>query len=186
MSGGVRGWPSDLVIKAAQGGDQRAIGVLVEGSHVHVRRFAKALCATPEDAEEAAQEALVTLFGKIGTLRASAALASWMFAIVRNECLRRSRVALHRAPSGAEPSAEEVALAHLELERVVATIAALPVEQRTVLVARDVQGLSGAATARALGLSRAAMKSRLHRARATLRAALGEPTQGAGEGGGAG
>jgi hypothetical protein len=34
----------------------------------------------------AAQEALIVLYRKIGTLRASGALVSWMFRIVRNEC----------------------------------------------------------------------------------------------------
>lgn len=168
-------WPTEQVITAAQQGDQRAIATLVSGSHAHVQRFARTLCSTPEDAEEAAQEALVVLYRKIGTLRVAAALASWMFQIVRNECIRRTRLALRRPVAGvsAEPSAEDAALARLEMERIVASIAALPAEQRAVLVLRDIQGLSGAATAQALGLSRAAMKSRLHRGREALHAQLG-------------
>ena len=51
-------------------------------------------------------------------------------------------------------------------------IAALPADQRCVLIMRDVQGYSGPMVARALGLSTAAMKSRLHRARKTVRDAL--------------
>jgi RNA polymerase sigma factor (sigma-70 family) len=127
--------------------------------------------------EEATQEALIVLFRKIGTLRATAALASWMFQIVRNECVRRSRIALHRQPSttAVEPSAEDAALAHLEMEQVVDSIAKLPPDQRAVLVLRDVQGLSGSATARELGLSRAAMKSRLHRGREAVRSGLRTP-----------
>jgi RNA polymerase sigma factor (sigma-70 family) len=167
-------WPSEQVVSAAQQGDPVAIATLVSGSHAHVRRFARTLCATPEDAEEATQEALIVLFRKIGTLRATAALGSWMFQIVRNECIRRSRLALHRPiPAAmARPSAEEEALASLEMERVVDSIAGLPPEQRAVLVLRDIQGLSGAATAQALGLSRAAMKSRLHRGREAVRSRL--------------
>ena len=162
---------------AAQRGDERAIALLLSGSHMHVRRFARALCSTPEEAEDAAQEALVVLYQKIGTLRVAAALASWMFQVVRRECLRRTRLTF-RAPvyrDGAEPSAEDAALARLELERIVAAIAALPAEQRSVLVLRDIQGLSGADTAQALGLSRAAMKSRLHRGREALRIQLKSP-----------
>ena len=167
-------WPTEQVVSAAQRGDPRAISTLVSGSHVHVQRFARTLCATPEDAEDAAQEALIVLYRKIGTLRVAAALASWLFQIVRNECIRRSRVALADRPRGrrAEPSAEEAGSQRLELARVVEAIAGLPDEQRAVLVLRDIQGLSGAATAQSLGLSRAAMKSRLHRGRATLRAGL--------------
>ena len=170
-------WPTEQVVSAAQQGDPGAIALLVSGSHTHVRRFARTLCSTPEDAEDATQEALIVLYRKIGTLRATAALASWMFQIVRNECIRRSRIALRRPISSVEvePSAEDVALARLEIERIVAAIAQLPPDQRAVLVLRDIQGLSGAATAHALGLSRAAMKSRLHRGRETLRSGLGPP-----------
>ncbi|HEY3959939.1 MAG TPA: RNA polymerase sigma factor [Solirubrobacteraceae bacterium] len=168
-------WPTEQVVTAAQQGDTRAIATLLSGSHAHVRRFARTLCATPEDAEDAAQEALIVMYRKIGTLRATAALASWMFQIVRNECIRRTRVTLNRRlpVATAVPSAEEAALAHLEIERIVDSIAKLPPEQRAVLVLRDVHGLSGAATAQTLGLSRAAMKSRLHRGREALRSGLG-------------
>jgi RNA polymerase sigma factor (sigma-70 family) len=161
-------------VSAAQQGDRGAIEALVSGSHQHVRRFAHVLCATPEDAEDATQEALIVLFQKVGTLRAAAALGSWMFQIVRNECIRRAKLVLHKPAAGgsAEPSAEEAAMARLEMERIVEVIAALPAEQRAVLVLRDIQGQSGAATAKALGLSRAAMKSRLHRGRETVRAEL--------------
>ena len=69
-------WPDEQLITAAQEGDARAIAALVSGSRPHVRRFAHTLCASPEDAEDAAQEALLVLYRKIGTLRASAALAS--------------------------------------------------------------------------------------------------------------
>jgi RNA polymerase sigma factor (sigma-70 family) len=167
-------WPTEQVINAAQQGDPRAIAILLDGSHAHVHRFARSLCSTPEDAEEATQEALIVLYQKIGTLRAAAALASWMFQIVRHECIRRSRLAL-RGPLPAptnDHSVEDVALARLEVERIVDSIAALPADQRAVLVLRDIQGLSGNATAQTLGLSRAAMKSRLHRGRETLRAQL--------------
>ncbi len=170
-------WPTEQVVGAAQQGDPRAIAILVSGSHEHVKRFARTLCATPEDAEDAAQEALIILYRKIGTLRVAAALASWMFQIVRNECIRRTRLTLHKPASNAisEPSAEDTALARLEMERIVGCIAELPPDQRAVLVLRDIQGQSGAATAQALGLSRAAMKSRLHRGRETLHSRLTPP-----------
>jgi RNA polymerase sigma factor (sigma-70 family) len=105
------------------------------------------------------------------------ALASWMFRIVRNECLRRARALarLHLQEPIAEPAvpaAEDDVLDRLEIERVAAAVAALPADQRRVLIMRDIQGLPGGTVAAALGLSTAAMKSRLHRARATVRAQL--------------
>jgi RNA polymerase sigma-70 factor (ECF subfamily) len=136
-------WPAERVIKAAQDGDVASLAAVISGSHPHVRRFAGSLCASPQDAEDAAQEALIILYRKIGTLRATSALAAWMFRIVRNECLRRLKRAL---PGSSAPPSEPVAP---------------PTED---IVLHEV--------ARALGLSTAAMKSRLHRARTGVRKAL--------------
>jgi RNA polymerase sigma factor (sigma-70 family) len=177
------GWAATRLVAAAQEGDPASIAVVVESAHPHVRRFAEHLCATPQDAEDAAQEALIILYSKIGTLRASAALASWMFRIVRNECLRRARGwfdamdtsgdAGDSAALGASVlSAEDEVLRRLDAEEVTRLIRALPDLQRRVLIMRDVLGYSGAATAERLGLSTAAMKSQLHRARTELRAGL--------------
>ena len=169
-------WPTERVIKAAQDGDVASLAAVISGSHPHVQRFAGSLCATPQDAEDAAQEALIILYRKIGTLRATGALAAWMFRIVRNECLRRLTGA--RGGGGSPPCepvappAEDVVLQRLEVERVATAISALPADQRSVLVMRDIQGLPGHEVARSLGLSSAAMKSRLHRARAGVREAL--------------
>jgi RNA polymerase sigma factor (sigma-70 family) len=168
-------WPGERLVTAAQCGDVEAIGALVSGSYPNVRRFARSLCATPEDAEDAAQEALIILYRKIGMLRASGALASWMFRIVRNECLRRARTVLRNdapPPDGAVRSAEDEALERLDAGRVAAAVAALPADQRRVLIMRDIQGHSGRMVAEALGLSTPAMKSRLHRARRAVRLAV--------------
>ncbi|MFE5536553.1 RNA polymerase sigma factor [Streptomyces sp. NPDC056492] len=94
-----RTWPGATLVAAAQRGDAEALTALVYGAHPHVQRFAHTLCSTPEDAEDAAQEALIILYRKIGMLRASGALASWMFRIVRNECIRRSRALLPSGPA---------------------------------------------------------------------------------------
>jgi RNA polymerase sigma factor (sigma-70 family) len=60
-----------------------------------------------------------------------------------------------------------------------ARIAALPVEYRAPLVLRDLEGLSNAEVAETLGLSVAAAKSRIHRARMTIRVELEEWERGA-------
>lgn len=181
---GQPGWPGEQLVLAAQNGDTESIATLVSGSYPHVMRFSRTLCASPSDAEEAAQEALIILYRKIGMLRASGALASWMFRVVRNECLRRARLALRREEvlwDGAADSLEadgnleDDILHRLEAERVATAVAALPDGLRRVLVMRDIQGYSGHQVATVLGLTTAAMKSRLHRARATVRAVLEFP-----------
>lgn len=172
-------WASAQVIKAAQAGDRASITAVVHGAHPHVRRFAEHLCASPQDAEDAAQEALIILYRKIGSLRATGALASWMFRIVRNECLRRARMLLERhdeAEAGLVTSAEDEAIRRLEAGLVAQAIQELPDVQRRVLIMRDVLGYPGRGVAKALGLSDAAMKSQLHRARNRLRLSLGDMT----------
>ncbi|MDV5143888.1 RNA polymerase sigma factor [Streptomyces sp. SBC-4] len=181
-------WPDERLIKAAQDGDVTSLTTVVVQSQPHVRKFAASLCASPQDAEDAAQEALIILYRKIGTLRATGALASWMFRIVRNECLRQVRLLASRRgeqpddpDAPAEPSAEEAVLHRLEAERIAAAVSALPRDQRQVLIMRDIQGLPGRTVAASLGLSGAAMKSRLHRARTTLRHSLAATGQAPGQ-----
>ncbi|NRN71306.1 ECF RNA polymerase sigma factor SigM [Kibdelosporangium sp. 4NS15] len=177
-----RGWASEQLIKAAQGGDLESLTAVVHGAHPHVRRFAGHLCASPQDAEDAAQEALIILYRKIGSLRATAALASWMFRIVRHECARRARRLFDHhdeAGIGLVASAEDEVLRRLEAERVAEAIRALPDIQRRVLIMRDVLGRPGRMVAEALGLSTSAMKSHLHRARTTLRLSLRDGVEGA-------
>jgi RNA polymerase sigma factor (sigma-70 family) len=161
----------ERLVGLAQQGNSRAIAELVSRSRPRVRRFAHTLCRSSEDAEEAEQEALIVLYKQIGTLRVAAALTSWLFQVVRNECIRRSKIAvrLHHPVEGVGRSAEDVAIARLELARIAESIARLDPEQRAVLVLRDVEGLSGDEAAKRLGLTRAAMKSRLHRARESFR-----------------
>jgi RNA polymerase sigma factor (sigma-70 family) len=160
------GWPGDDLVTAAQNGDLDSIHTLAGASHPHVHRFARTVCLTEQDAEDATEEALITFYRKIGTLRASAALASWMFRIVRNECLRRIVLARRRRHEPIESmidatrgaSVEDEVLERLEAERVATAIAALPDDQRRVLILRDVYGHGGKPVADRLGLSMAAMK----------------------------
>jgi RNA polymerase sigma factor (sigma-70 family) len=92
-----------------------------------------------------------------------------------NECLRRAR-RTWRGDELTRPdttvSAEDDVMQRLEAQRVAAAVAELPADQRRVLIMRDIQGYAGRAVADALGLSTPAMKSRLHRARATVRQRL--------------
>ncbi|MFI6595932.1 RNA polymerase sigma factor [Nonomuraea sp. NPDC050536] len=169
-------WASTQLIEAAQAGDRESITAVLDGAHSHVRRFAHQLCASPQDAEDAAQEALIILYRKIGTLRATGALASWMFRIVRNECLRRTRLLFDRPNedgAGLVTSAEDEVIRRLEAELVAQAIRELPAVQRRVLIMRDVLGYPGRTVAETLGLTNAAMKSQLHRARSAVRLSLG-------------
>ncbi|MFN8075879.1 MAG: RNA polymerase sigma factor [Kineosporiaceae bacterium] len=188
-----RPWTPDDVLDRAMAGDAEALRQLVTDAHPHVQRFARHLCATEHDAADAAQEALVVLFRKVGTLRAAGALTGWMFRVVARECLRRSRPLREHLAVGADLRAsladglpgllaapvadddtERAVLQRLEAERVADAIAALPPLQRRVLVLRDIRGLPGHDVAAELGIGLAAMKSQLHRARIALRTLLAD------------
>jgi RNA polymerase sigma factor (sigma-70 family) len=177
------GWPVGDIVVAAQKGDVDAIRALLTASHPHVHRFARTVCLSEQDAEDATQEAMIILYRKIGTLRASAALASWIFQIVRNECLRLIVTARRRRQepidsvqdASHDATLEDEVIQRLEVERVAFAIAELPDDQRRVLILRDVYGHSGKHVANSLGLSVAAMKSRLHRARIAVRDRLDVP-----------
>jgi RNA polymerase sigma factor (sigma-70 family) len=170
--------PGSQLVEAACRGDREALSELLARSHPDTRRFARGVCATPEDVEDAVQETLWIVSRKIGSLRVSSAFAAWLFRLVRNECLRlirlRSRdpgVALVPPPA---PGPEQVSIQAALHDDIVAAIAALPFKYRQVLVMRDVEEMTAPQVAETLGLTTEAVKSRLHRARRTMRIALRE------------
>lgn len=168
---------------AAASGDDAALGVLVRAYHRRVYRFGLRVCRDGTDADDAVQEAFIKLAGRPDVARDPGVLA-WLFTVVRRACLHmlrpfaRQRRALgeridepETVPSNAlDPQA---ALEHWRLVHAVhQAIAGLARPSREVLVMRDLEGLTGEETCLALGLTEAAMKTRLHRARQDLRAAL--------------
>ena len=164
-----------LMIDAARSGDRAAIESLLVLCQPDLHRFARRTCSSAEDADDAVQEALWTLSRRIGALRKLSALTGWLFQVVRRECMR---LAQNLFTAGAADPLEgvdsakaceaDLATAHDLAE----SIAGLDPIDRDVLVLRDVRGCSGPDAAAQLGISLAAVKSRLHRARAELRGRL--------------
>jgi RNA polymerase sigma-70 factor (ECF subfamily) len=177
------------LVARARSGDPKAIRRLIDLVSGPVFRFGRGFCGNVPDAEDVAQVVLVTLLRKLGDLRGDAALTTWTYVVARNACRRRrrrergagvrleslegarsGRAAFQIADASADPSraAERRELGGI-LER---AIAALPAAHREALILRDVEGLRARAAAEVLGVDVAALKSRLHRARLALRAAL--------------
>jgi len=164
---------ADRLIELAQAGDRQALERLLARHEPDVRRFAQRMCGTSDDAEEAAQEALVVAFRRIGAFRRAARFTTWLFTIVRRECARRwRRVSRHRPLPDALAAADADG-SGADREQVVAAVAdalaALGPDDRALLVLRDIDGRSGDEVAACLGISLAAQKSRLHRARLAVR-----------------
>ena len=157
----------------------KEIDALLRARRPDVVRYAARLCISPADAEEATQEALLALARYIGSLREVAALSSWLFRAVRTHCTRLARRSLRHvltddwAPIALEgPDPEEQLVDRRLRERLSHILEGLTPELRDVLIHRDVLGESTSDTAAHLGLTVEAMKSRLHRARAAVKAEL--------------
>jgi RNA polymerase sigma factor (sigma-70 family) len=162
-----------LVEEACQG-DQAALEKLLAISQPSLKRFARRVCVTSEDAEDAVQIALWKLHRNVKTLRAVPAFTVWMFRIIERECYRFFHLLKRFNPLTA--SVEEslyAAPVPQELRHdLVKAIAALPAQYREVLILRDIDELTAPETAEYLDISVAAVKSRLHRARAMMRESL--------------
>lgn len=168
---------------AAARGDDEALAALIRSYHDRVYRYGVRVCRDGYDTDDAVQEAFAKLSRRPDVVRHRGALA-WLMAVVRHACMRMLRPFIRERRTLGERAADvdavaaealdpQAALERWELVRSVhAAIAALDRPSREVLVLRDLEGLSGDETCAALGLTQAAMKTRLHRARGELRAAL--------------
>ena len=135
------------------------------------------------DAEDATQEVFVRVSRALGDFRGDSSAATWVYRIATRVAFdRRRRVAAHRtgqtllriAPPPRDRAADaERALVRREMNDCIREhIAALPPAYRSALLLSD-EGLGSGEIARALGISVATAKIRLHRARARLRKTLG-------------
>ncbi len=176
------------LFERAQAGDRDAFSRLVVEHRDAVYRYALRLTHDPAFAEDTLQETFITALQHLGDARGEPSFRGWLLSIARSRISheRRRRVG---EPSSFAPEAELLQLgldagwgeamdpealaarteAHQVLDR---ALDALDHEAREVLVLRDLEGLSGEETARVLGLALPAMKSRLHRARLRLLAAV--------------
>jgi RNA polymerase sigma-70 factor (ECF subfamily) len=142
-------------------------------------------CGNREDAEDVLVEALLKAYQNLDQLREHTAFRGWLAQIGRRVCWHlKARDALRPiiqlsaleaqgvVPAGAEPSPEEQ-VSRQQLRRMLNdAVEQLAPEYRRVYVMRDLEGRSGDEVARRLGITIAAQKSRLHRARAQVRAYL--------------
>jgi RNA polymerase sigma-70 factor (ECF subfamily) len=163
----------EAIFAAACRGDRQAVVRLLEIAQPHIKRYAQAACRTSADAEDAAQEALWLLSRRIGTVRSLAAISSWLFTVVRRECLRLARRAGLFPLASPEESELEAAFvlrpdAELRLD-MAAAFESLPAHYRDVALMRDIKEMTIDEIAAALGTTRQAVKARLHRARLMMR-----------------
>jgi len=138
------------------------------------------VCGNREDAEDVLVEALLKAYRHLDQLRESAAFRTWLTQIAKRVCWQlKEREALQpliqlsaleeegREIPGPTP---ELQLARRQMKQFLNdAVASLPAEYQAVYKLRDIDDRPGDEVARQLGISRAAMKSRLHRARNMVR-----------------
>jgi RNA polymerase sigma-70 factor (ECF subfamily) len=134
------------------------------------------------EAEEVAQEAFVRAHRALGDFRGDAKLSTWLYAITSRLCLNRLASGERRLARQGEDTLlrlsdvaprPDAALERRELETALGrAIADLAEDGRIVVVLRDLEGLSYEEIAQVLELPLGTVRSRLHRARADLKAKL--------------
>jgi RNA polymerase sigma-70 factor (ECF subfamily) len=145
---------------------------LVEPLIPALRRYALALLRNPTDADDLVQDCLERALGRWHQRRPDGDARTWLYAILHNLAVSQMR---QRARRGAHMPVEDVPEASLlvapsqddGLRRrdLMAALAALPQEQRGVLLLVTVEGLSYAETAKVLSIPVGTVMSRLSRAR---------------------
>ena len=192
--------PSDAntesgLLDAARAGDRSALTKLLERHQQKVFGFGVKMCGDAEDAKDIAQDTLLTMARTVRDFRGEASLSTWLYTVARSFCIKKRRrtkgaPAFHEPldqvtqESGSEPAMtpEQALLGREARETVASALDALDPDAREVVVLRDVEGLTAAEVAEVTGVSVAAVKSRLHRARTALREHLlavvgGEPAE---------
>ena len=165
------------LVRAAQQGDPAAMEDLISRSYRAVYTLALRLMRNPDDAAEATQEAYIRMVRSLKRFREVGAFPTWMFKIVSNVCMTEMRKRSRRdvpveVDTMVDPSpvdAEDDAVGRVFWEELEDSVRRLPEVYRSVVVLRDIYGMSGEETGDILGISPGAVKVRLHRARKRLR-----------------
>jgi RNA polymerase sigma-70 factor, ECF subfamily len=172
------------VLVRARTGDHEAFAVLIRHYDAGLRALAYRLLGDRDRMDDALQEAYVRAFRALPRFRGASGLGTWLYRIAYNACLdelERTRrlhdLSLEEAPEPSDPRPDvaESISARAELADALAQLA--PHDRAAVLLV-DAQGFDYQGAAEVLGVPAGTIASRLNRARAALRRALGNPMEG--------
>lgn len=166
---------ADLVREACKGGEQ-AFLTIYDRHRTTVFQFAWRLTGSRSEADDVTQECFLTLVRGAAFDCKRGELRAYLFGIARNLVLRRLRISAHEAEEAPYAVAPVDVLGELlEAERaaiVAGAMMRLPVLQREAIVLFTYEELSLEEIARITGVDTGVVKSRLHRARESLRTLL--------------
>ena len=181
-----------VLIQRCAAGEQSACAELVASHERMVFQLALHLLGDRDEALDLSQEVFLRVFRTISSFRGQSAVRTWIYRIAINQARNRQRwwrrrrradqiqLEHHVLDHGelrqpGDGDSPDRALARKEMaSRLWAALDALPFDQRTVIVLREIDGLSYEEIADSLSVAVGTVKSRLTRARQTLRRALRE------------
>jgi RNA polymerase sigma-70 factor (ECF subfamily) len=179
------------LVQQCAAGDEAACARLMSDHQRMVYQLAFHLLGDAQEALDLSQEVFLRVFRTLPSFRGQSTLRTWIYRIVVNQASNRLRwwrrrhraqqvpLEEHAATHGDLPDQRSAAMPDRLLQqrevadRVWGALGQLPFDQRTVIVLREIDGLSYEEIAESLGVAVGTVKSRLARARGTLRAALG-------------
>ncbi|MDQ6947707.1 MAG: RNA polymerase sigma factor [Actinomycetota bacterium] len=171
------------LVTAASSGDRQAFEELVKATYTDMYTLAYRLTGNEEDAQDVVQDAYARAYRGIRRFRGDARFTTWMYRITANcastHLAKRSR-ARHDdfdeefdvVDTHPDHDPETKAELGFERDRIAKALEELPPRLRAVIVLRDVYDLPHESIAAELGITEAAAKVRLHRARRKLRERL--------------
>ena len=174
------------LVKLTQSGENRAFDELVRRYRDRVYRLCTKILRHDEDAAEALQDAFLSAYRGLPNFKSESTFSTWLYRIATNASLmklrrRREGHVSYEQSQGSNGETEPMAipdwsaqpleeLLDSETREVLGReVDLLPANEKEVFVLRDIMEQSNADVAQELGLSVAAVKSRLHRARLHLR-----------------
>ena len=171
----------DELARLAAAGDRDALDQLLAEVQPRVRRICGRMLLFPEDAEEAAQDALLLVATKIGGFEGRSRFTTWLHAVASNSARATYRTLKRRSaerltdelPAHADPRTTSViAGSRLDLLEALEVVGSERPELVEPLVLRDVQELDYNEIAALLGVPLGTVKSRIHAARTAVRPLL--------------
>jgi RNA polymerase sigma-70 factor (ECF subfamily) len=179
------------VIRRVRAGEHDLFGTLVDRYGARIARLVRGFVRNEQDAQDVAQDAFVKAFTRLDRFDGRSAFYTWLYRIAANTAMDHNKKVRRRPPAlpleapredeegrtgivpeARGPSPAEGAMAAELRGAIDEALDELPEAFREVVVLREMEGLSYDDMARALGVSRGTVESRLFRARERLRARL--------------
>ena len=179
------------LVEQARQGDQAAFRTLVERHQRKIHALALTMLKDPDAARDVVQDAFIKAYRSLGAFEGNSGFYTWLYRIAVNLCIDRQRRAkrfahhefddgiAHEDEGGFEVSPHRLgfdparALTDREIrDRVTAALAQLSPIHRTVILLREVEGLSYKEIAEAMEVSQGTIMSRLFHARRRMQEIL--------------